>query len=229
MNENEEFDSKNNTNDNSFKQYVIENTCAYRIVFWFALALLILLNTVCFFGVIPSSSMEPTINTGDRVYVNRLSYSKSSPQRKDIIAFKSPDSTNKILVKRCIGLPGDTLEIKSGQVYINGSVLDEPFLAEDYKGVFGPYYVPKAGDTVDYNGVNCYINDVYVGKADFINTYCEKINGQYIVKNDCYFMLGDNVNNSLDARYWKNKYITNEDNIIGKVIFRFFPNLNKIQ
>lgn len=69
-------------------------------------------------------SMENTIMTGDRVIGNRFAYSFSDPQRFDIIIFRYPDDESQLFIKRIIGLPGETVEIRDGKIYLNGS--DEP-------------------------------------------------------------------------------------------------------
>lgn len=81
---------------------------------------------------VPSASMETTIMTKDRVIGSRLTYKFSDPQRGDIAIFRFPDDESIYYVKRIIGLPGDTIDIVDGQVYLNGSTdpLDEPYLRE---------------------------------------------------------------------------------------------------
>ena len=75
----------------------------------------------------------------DRAYLN------SDPERFDIIIFKYPDDETKTFIKRVIGLPGETVEIRDGKVYINGSAepLDDSFCPEMPTGDFGPYVVPE--------------------------------------------------------------------------------------
>jgi signal peptidase I len=82
---------------------------------------------------IPSESMVPTLNVGDRVLVNKLSYDLHDVHRGDIVVFKAPPAAQsgniQDLVKRVIGLPGDTVEAREdGRVYINDRLLDEPYL-----------------------------------------------------------------------------------------------------
>jgi signal peptidase I len=82
---------------------------------------------------IPSGSMEPTLKPGDRVLVNKLSYDAHNIHRGDIVVFKRPpseanDPTIKDLIKRVIGLPGDTIESRNGEVYINGQPIKESYL-----------------------------------------------------------------------------------------------------
>ena len=80
---------------------------------------------------VTSGSMTKTINTWDRVLGLRVDYWFHGPQRGDVIFFRNPDDESEIYVKRVIGLPGDTVEIKSGVTYINGKALEESYLLEE--------------------------------------------------------------------------------------------------
>ncbi len=115
-------------------------------------------NFVLINAKIPSESMEKTIMTGDRVFGFRLAYGINAnifgnqiskkmkdPERFDIIIFKYPDDESQLFIKRLIGLPGETVEIRDGKVYINGSSepLDDSFVPETPKGNYGPYVVPE--------------------------------------------------------------------------------------
>jgi signal peptidase I len=83
---------------------------------------------------IPSLSMAPTLKVNDRVLVNKLSYDLHDVHRGDLVVFESPPnegSQTKDLIKRVIGLPGETVESREGQIYINGQVLEEPYLGPD--------------------------------------------------------------------------------------------------
>lgn len=92
---------------------------------------------------VPSGSMETTIMTGDRVIANRLAYLNSSPKRFDVVVFRFPDDESRDFVKRVIGLPGETVEIIGGQVYINNSPLDDSgYVHEHPTGDYGPFKVP---------------------------------------------------------------------------------------
>lgn len=84
---------------------------------------------------IVSGSMETTIMTGDHVLGNRLAYLFSDPERGDIIFFQSPEDEDDIYIKRIIGLPGETVYIRDGKVYIddNETPLEEPYLHEKMK------------------------------------------------------------------------------------------------
>lgn len=94
---------------------------------------------------IPSDSMENTIMEGDQLFGNRLAYKKEDPQRYDIVIFRFPDDESQLFIKRVIGLPGETVNIIDGKVYINDSStpLDDSFLPEKMEGDFGPFEVPE--------------------------------------------------------------------------------------
>lgn len=104
---------------------------------------------------IPSVAMLPTLKIGDKILVNKRAYRSQIPQRGDIIIFKSPPEADKReieFVKRVIALPGDTVDLHSGEVYLNGKALSEPYLLEkkSTQEAFGdsgslkfPYHVPK--------------------------------------------------------------------------------------
>jgi signal peptidase I len=121
---------------------------------------------------IPSGSMEPTLQIGDRIIVDKLSYHLHPVHRGDIVVFRRPPAENcdpgqppvADLVKRVIGLPGETISARNGQVYIDGKVLPEPWLPKEYAytSPFGPLKIPK-GD---------------------------------------YFMMGDHRDDSCDSRDW---------------------------
>jgi signal peptidase I len=92
---------------------------------------------------IPSASMEPSLEIGDRVLVNKLAYRFGEPERGDIVVFERPpnSSTGVVddLIKRVIGLPGETIEAHDDQVFVDGAPLDEPWLPE---GTVTPEFPP---------------------------------------------------------------------------------------
>lgn len=96
--------------------------------------------------VIPSGSMLPTIEEGDRVLVNKIVYHMRQPDRGEIIVFEAPITmleTHDDFIKRVIGVPGDSIEVKNGKVYVNGEALDEDYIAERPNYVYGPVKVPE--------------------------------------------------------------------------------------
>ncbi len=95
--------------------------------------------------LIPSGSMYPTIKEQDRVMVNKFIYHFKEPVRGDIVVFDPPAVLEKdeLYIKRVIGLPGETVEMKDGKVFINGESLDEPYLKEAVSYHYGPVIVPQ--------------------------------------------------------------------------------------
>jgi len=133
---------------------------------------------------IPSGSMIPTLLIGDHILVNKFVYGIKlpltnttvipigRPRRDDVIVFKYPQDETKDFIKRVIGLPGDRVEVRHQQVYINGQPLTEPF-AVHQEGVT-PETEMRPRDEF----------------------------GPVTVPNDAYFVMGDNRDHSLDSRFW---------------------------
>lgn len=140
---------------------------------------------------IPSGSMMDTLKIKDRVIGLRLAYLFDTPERFDVVMFKFPDNEEKDYIKRVIGLPGETVTLKNGKVYINDSKvpLDEPYVKGTPNGL---------GD------------------------------GTYEVPEGCYFMMGDNRNESQDSRFWDNKFVE-KDKILAKALFRWYPGISWIK
>ncbi len=89
------------------------------------------INLITARAVVQGPSMQPTFYTGDLVVVNRAAYFFSRPQRGDVIVLHSPHSTGSDdLIKRVIGLPNETVELRDGRVYIDGALLEEPYIRE---------------------------------------------------------------------------------------------------
>ena len=107
--------------------------------FWVILAFMLIEGTMVQARVIPSGSMENTVLIGDHLIVSRIGYDAGvpftgwhvplwrSPKRQQVIVFRAPLAGSPDFIKRLIGLPGDTLEIRQGVVYINGVALPEPY------------------------------------------------------------------------------------------------------
>ncbi len=116
-----------------------------------ALILALLIKTyIIQVSVVPTGSMIPTLIGGvdgkfnDRLFVNKFVYYFKTPERGDIVVFKSPHQDGKDYVKRCIGLPGDSIEIKQGVVYVNGKelILVGVNIRKDYT-YYGPSKIPE--------------------------------------------------------------------------------------
>lgn len=141
---------------------------------------------------IPSGSMENTLLIGDHLFVNRFIFGSGGGerailparevQRGDIVIFRSPEDPNNDLVKRCIGLPGDTIELREKRLYVNGQeVRDQPYAANRDPRLFVPQNVDRP-------------HGPHPGARDFF--------GPFTVPEDEFFFLGDNRDNSHDSRFW---------------------------
>jgi signal peptidase I len=110
----------------------------------------IILAVVLYFGInalsarvrVDGFSMNPTLQNGEYILVNRLAYKTGHPERGDIIVFRLPGDESQDLIKRVIGLPGDTVHVSDGIVMINGVQLDEPYIAQAPL-YFGEWTVPQ--------------------------------------------------------------------------------------
>jgi signal peptidase I len=110
----------------------------------------VLLAVVLFLGInlviarirVDGPSMEPTLYSGEHVLVNRLAYKWAKPHRGEVIVFRFPRDPRVDYIKRVIGLPGDEVYITNQQVFVNGQLLDEPYIAEE-PDYFGRWQVPE--------------------------------------------------------------------------------------
>jgi signal peptidase I len=120
------------------------NTIEWIVVIGGAVLITILLRTFAFQTFyIPSESMLPTLQVGDRIVVNKIA---DDYDRGNIVVFNKPDSwqaAHAVLIKRIVGLPGETLEIRNNTVFIDGEELVEPYLAEGATMAdYGPFTIP---------------------------------------------------------------------------------------
>ena len=93
---------------------------------------------------VPSESMVPTIMVKDHVVVTKFNYWLREPERGEIVVFESPVEKNKNLIKRLIGVPGDTIEFKDNVLYINGEQVQEDYLSDEvFTADYGPIIVPE--------------------------------------------------------------------------------------
>lgn len=166
---------------------------------------------------IPSASMEGTLLVGDHLLVNKFIFGgraawfeKILPYRNihrgDIIVFKYPYQDHPHFVKRVIGLPGDRLKLVDQQVYINGKLLDEPYVVHDPSVGYDPfnYSFPLVGEQIiPYN--------VIPEWRAAIRKYVQ--GSEIIVPPGKYFAMGDNRDRSQDSRYWG---FVDRDAIMGR-------------
>ena len=162
---------------------------------------------------IPSESMQPTLQVGDYVIVSKFPYgwSRNSvpfspplgqgrvfgrpPRRGDIVVFMKPNDNREEIIKRLVGLPGDRLQVVGGVLTINGAPVQRQALADGVEDTpYGaPVQVARFKETLP-NGKS-FVTDTYGPQGAQENT------GVYVVPAGCYFMMGDNRDNSLDSRF----------------------------
>lgn len=142
-----------------------------KMIAFVVIVVLVINNCLLINAKIPSESMEKTIMTGDRIFGNRLTYLFHEPERFDVAIFKYPDNEKQLFIKRVIGLPGETVNIVDGKVYIDNSdtPLDDSFTPEIPEGSWGPYKVPEGcyfmmGDNRNYSMDSRYWENTYVKK-----------------------------------------------------------------
>jgi signal peptidase I len=142
---------------------------------------------------IPSPSMEDTLLIGDRVLVDRLTWRFSEPERGDIVVFHPPYGGN-VLIKRIIGMPGDELSLRDGQLYVNGQALDEPYIRQTADGP--------------------------VPTEPFVTGQAWALAEPYVVPEGSYFMMGDNRTNSGDSRDFGP---VRREQLVGQAFARYWP------
>jgi signal peptidase I len=123
--------------------------------------------------------MEPSLHDGEFVVINRLAYRWANPDRGEIIVFNFPLDPERRFIKRIIGLPGDTVTVRQGTVFVNNTPIEEPYIFAS------PQY-----------------------------------DGEWLVEEGHYFVLGDNRNNSSDSQNWGS---LDAQDIIGKAVVVYWP------
>lgn len=140
----------------SLKSKPQQDTQSSQENFWVEIAKTVATAAVLAFGIrtfvaearyIPSSSMEPTLQINDRLIVEKVSYHFQKPQHGDIVVFNPTaaliaQNFKDAFIKRIIGVPGDTIQIKDGKVFVNGKPLTENYIAQRPNYQFGPVTVP---------------------------------------------------------------------------------------
>jgi signal peptidase I len=221
---------------------------------------------------IPSTSMESTLQIGDFLLVNKLAYGLNTPRhipftktplssytfsllrsvhRGDVVVFEFPGSRYEVrpsepvnYIKRCIGLPGDTVEIRSGNVLVNSSETRFPAygrrpahptenslrrnsemfpIGSSFSDMnYGPIIVPKRGDVVHLDPSSFSQWQIFIEREGYsvqLSNNTILIDGSaastYRVQKNYYFVLGDNRDNSIDSRYWG---FVPDDHLIGEAL-----------
>ena len=217
------------------KKKIIENI---KTIFYALIIALIIRSFLFQPFYIPSSSMEPNLLVGDRLFVSKYSYGYSrhslpfspnfsnkryfgkNPKRGDVIVFKTPADNRTDYIKRLIGLPGDTLQIVDGELYLNSKKIQR-------NKINYPININCANEILDVDAFEEILPNgkkyiaVYVKEGTMQNT------DKFIVPDNHYFFMGDNRDCSKDSRYLSSVGYVNIDNLVGKARLIFFSNDKK--
>ncbi|HLP17117.1 MAG TPA: signal peptidase I [Bacteroidota bacterium] len=229
-----------------------------RIGFLASIIVLALVMKTCLLDAykIPSASMEGTLEIGDCIFVNKIIYTLRDIARKDVIVFEFPGERDEVFaprgkyfIKRCIGLPGDTVSITDRRVVVNHDTLHsdhEAFTSarssfvpdQSHRDIFpsgapfnpdyyGPLVVPKRGMTIPLHtpgAIQRWYTFIAREGHTLDTTHASvRIDGRdvsrYTVARDYLFVLGDNRDNSADSRFWG---FVPVDNVVGKAVIVYW-------
>jgi len=182
---------------------------------------------------IPSSSMEPNLLVGDRLFVTKYTYGYSKhsfpfsppifsgriffkePKRGDVIVFKTPSDNRTDYIKRLIGLPGDQIQFIDTNLYVNKSEILKSRISKNDKIFCG-------NETIDVDT----FKEILPNGKKYISVYSKdysfKNSDPFEVPEDHYFFLGDNRDCSKDSRFLTSVGYVHKDNLVGKAQFIFF-------
>ncbi len=188
---------------------------------------------------IPSSSMEPTLLVGDRLFVTKYSYGYSKhsfpfsppifkgrimpnvPKRGDVVVFKTPADNRTDYIKRLIGLPGDRIQFINANLYLNNSEIIKSRILSKKKIYCGS----KELEVFTFE-------ELLPNGKKFITVYSKNFTFQnsdiFNVPKNHYFFLGDNRDCSKDSRFLSSVGYVHEDNLVGKAVFIFFSSDRRI-
>ena len=212
------------------KVSIIEN---FKTLFYALIIALIIRSLLIQPFYIPSSSMEPNLLVGDRLFVTKYSYGYSKhsfpfsppifkgrilskpPNRGDVIVFKTPADNRTDYIKRLIGLPGDTVRFLDSNLYINNSEVLKSKLSNKQKIYCGEKIIEVH-----------FFEELLPNSKKHISVYSKNFTYQnsdiFTVPTDHYFFLGDNRDCSKDSRFLSSVGYVHKDNLVGKAQFIFF-------
>ena len=216
----------------NFNKIIIENL---KTIFY-ALIIAVVIRSLFYQPFyIPSSSMEPTLLIGDRIFVSKYAYGYSKhsfpfspplfkkrlfekkPNYGDLVVFKTPADNRTDYIKRLIGMPGDTIQFQNGNFLLNNKLVPRTKIDVKYKIRCGPYPFE----------VNAYTETLPNGK-EYIAVYKKEGSMQntdvYTVPPKYFFFLGDNRDCSKDSRYLSSVGYVSNENLVGNARMIFFSN-----
>lgn len=166
---------------------------SFRELIFFALISLAIVAPIRIFiaqpFIVSGSSMFPTFENSEYLIIDEISYRLSNPERNDVVVFRYPNDTKKFFIKRIIGLPDETIDIKDGEITVRNREYPDGFTLEQ------PFIQNHSSENVHFE-----------------------------LKDNEYFVMGDNRNASSDSRYWG---AVSRKLLIGRAFLRLFP-INKI-
>ncbi len=182
---------------------------------------------------IPSSSMEPNLLVGDRIFVTKYSYGYSNhsfpfsppffkgrimsnePKRGDVVVFKTPADNRTDYIKRLIGLPGDEIKFLDANLYLNNSEILKSIVSKKDKIFCGK----KNIDVFTFEET---LSNGKKHKTVYLKNFPYQESDNFVVPKDHYFFLGDNRDCSKDSRFLSSVGYVHKDNLVGKARFIFF-------
>ena len=212
------------------KKFFIEN---FKTLFYALIIAIIIRSLIIQPFYIPSSSMEPGLLVGDRLFVTKYSYGyskhsfpfsppifknrifSSKPKRGDVIVFKTPADNRTDYIKRLIGLPGDRIQFIDTNLYLNNS--------EILKSKISEKDLIYCGDkTINVFTFEEKLPNGKIYKTVYLKNFTFKNSDEFVVPKDHYFFLGDNRDCSKDSRFLTSVGYVHKDNLVGKAQFIFF-------
>ncbi|MDC1082786.1 signal peptidase I [Candidatus Pelagibacter sp.] len=211
------------------KNFIIEN---FKTIFY-AMVIAILIRSLFLQPFyIPSSSMEPNLLIGDRLFVTKYSYGYSKhsfpfspsifdgrkfyskPELGDIVVFKTPTDNRTDYIKRLIGLPGDEIQFIDGDLHINNNQVLKSLISKS-DDVY-------CGKKIEVKSFTEKLSNGKIYKSVYLKNYSFQNSDKFIVPKDHFFFLGDNRDCSKDSRYLTSVGYVHKDNLVGKAQFIFF-------
>jgi len=207
---------------------------------FYALIIAIFIRSIFFQPFyIPSSSMEPNLLVGDRLFVTKFSYGYSKhsfpfslpffsdrvmfsePKRGDVIVFKTPADNRTDYIKRLIGLPGDTIQFIDGNIYLNNSEILRSIIKKTDEIYCGNRKIKvRTFEEKLPEGI------VYI--ASYSKNYTLQNSDRFTVPDQHYFFLGDNRDCSKDSRFLSEVGYVHRNNLVGKAQYLFFSSNPRI-
>ena len=211
------------------KKFIIENL---KTIFYALVIAIIIRSLFIQPFYIPSSSMEPGLLVGDRLFVTKYSYGYSkhsfpfsppifkgrlfsnTPQIGDVVVFKTPSDNRTDYIKRLIGLPGDNIRFIEGDLYLNNNQILKTRVSKSD--------IIYCGELINVDTFKEKLPNGKVHKTVYLKNYSFQNSDTFIVPDKHYFFLGDNRDCSKDSRYLTSVGYVHEDNLVGKAQFIFF-------